>query len=132
MQDNGDDSWESRIRTQQYRDRRGNPVNARGDPLNCPFGNRLCEYGVRGGAGREYWDYHPLASKLGEDPRFRAGYVGDSPDGETAPTGRGAVIPIRCTSCGLRRPLSSGMTLYGVQNTWVDENIYTEYIRKMN
>ncbi|KAJ8362196.1 hypothetical protein AAFF_G00390650 [Aldrovandia affinis] len=68
-------------RTQQYRDRRGNPGNARGGPLNCPFGNRLCEYGVKGGAGWECWNYHPLASKLVEDPRFRAGYVGDSPNG---------------------------------------------------
>ncbi|KAJ8412749.1 hypothetical protein AAFF_G00117000 [Aldrovandia affinis] len=94
-----------KVRTQQYRDRRGNPVNARGDPLNCPFGNRLCEYGVRGGAGREYWDYHPLASKLGEDPRFWAGYVGDSPDGGDGANGTRGSDPIRCTSCGLRRPL---------------------------
>ncbi|KAJ8352926.1 hypothetical protein AAFF_G00189870 [Aldrovandia affinis] len=105
MQDNRDDRGQSRMRTQQYRDRRGNPVNARGDPLNCPFGNRLCEYGVRGGAGRECWNYHPLASKLGEDPRFRAGYVGDSPDGGDGANGTRGSDPIRCTSCGLRRPL---------------------------
>ncbi|KAJ8386291.1 hypothetical protein AAFF_G00174870 [Aldrovandia affinis] len=79
------------LRTQQYRDRRGNPVNARGDPLNCPFGNRLCEYGVRGGAGREYWDYHPLASKLGRIPVRAAMWVTARME-ETAPTGRGAVI----------------------------------------
>ncbi|KAJ8357881.1 hypothetical protein AAFF_G00057970 [Aldrovandia affinis] len=92
------------LRTQQYRDRRGNPVNARGDPLNCAFGNRLCEYGVRGGAGRECWNYHPLASKLGRIP-VPAGYVGDSRMEETAPAGRGGSDPIRCTSCGLRRLL---------------------------
>ncbi|KAJ8361748.1 hypothetical protein AAFF_G00427940 [Aldrovandia affinis] len=105
MQDNRDDRGQSRMRTQQYRDRRGNPVNARGDPLNCPFGNRLCEYGVRGGTGRECWNYHPLAAKLGEDPRFRAGYVGDSPDGGDGANGTRSSDPIRCTSCGLRRPL---------------------------
>ncbi|KAJ8358005.1 hypothetical protein AAFF_G00044820 [Aldrovandia affinis] len=82
MQDNRDDRGQSRMRTQQYRDRRGNPVNARGGPLNCPFGNRLCEYGVRGGAGRECWNYHPLAAKLVKDPRFWASYVDDNPDGE--------------------------------------------------
>ncbi|KAJ8358167.1 hypothetical protein AAFF_G00028740 [Aldrovandia affinis] len=98
MQDDRDDRGQSRMRTQQYRDRRGNPVNARGDPLNCPFGNRLCEYGVRGGAGWECWNHHPLAAKLGEDPRFRAGYVGDSPDGGDGANGTRGSDPIRCTS----------------------------------
>ncbi|KAJ8388182.1 hypothetical protein AAFF_G00136480 [Aldrovandia affinis] len=31
----------------EYRDEGGNPVNAKGGPLDCPFGNYFCEYGVR-------------------------------------------------------------------------------------
>ncbi|KAJ8394308.1 hypothetical protein AAFF_G00047150 [Aldrovandia affinis] len=51
----------------EYRDEYGNPVNAKA---------------VRGGAGWECWNYHPLAAKLVKDPRFWAGYAGDSFDGE--------------------------------------------------
>ncbi|KAJ8412560.1 hypothetical protein AAFF_G00128960 [Aldrovandia affinis] len=78
-------------RTQQYRDRRGNPVKARGGPRDCPFGNRLCEYGVRGGAGRECWNYHPLASWWRIPGSGPATWVTARME-ETAPTGRGAVI----------------------------------------
>ncbi|KAJ8385780.1 hypothetical protein AAFF_G00182240 [Aldrovandia affinis] len=66
----------------EYRDEGGNPVNAKGGPLDCLFGNPLCEYGVRVGAGWECWNYHPLAAKLVKDPRFWDGYAGGSPDGE--------------------------------------------------
>ncbi|KAJ8358372.1 hypothetical protein AAFF_G00011640 [Aldrovandia affinis] len=74
MQDNRDDRGQSRMRTQQYRDRRGNPVDARGDPLNCPFGNRLCEYGVRGALVGSAGTTIPLPANWGGS-QFRAGYV---------------------------------------------------------
>ncbi|KAJ8352962.1 hypothetical protein AAFF_G00130530 [Aldrovandia affinis] len=105
MQDNRDDRGQSRMRTQQYRDRRGNPVNARGGPLNCPFGNRLCEYGVRGGAGRECWNYHPLAAKLVKDPRFWASYVDDNPMEKTGASRTRRSTPTSSTSGRPRRLL---------------------------
>ncbi|KAJ8358181.1 hypothetical protein AAFF_G00028010 [Aldrovandia affinis] len=67
--------------------------------------------------------------QTGEDPGS-GDYVGDSPDEETAPTGRGAVI--RSLYIMRAGDLSSRNDPHGVQNTWVDENIYTEYIRKMD
>ncbi|KAJ8358272.1 hypothetical protein AAFF_G00018410 [Aldrovandia affinis] len=66
----------------EYRNEKGEPVNAKGGPPDCPLGNPLCEYGVRGGAGWECWNHHPLAAKLVKDPRFWASYVDDNPDGE--------------------------------------------------
>ncbi|KAJ8367182.1 hypothetical protein AAFF_G00324450 [Aldrovandia affinis] len=58
------------------------PGECQRDPLNCAFGNRLCEYGVR----RRWSGVLELPSpcqQTGEESRSRAGYVGDSPDGET-------------------------------------------------
>ncbi|KAJ8414284.1 hypothetical protein AAFF_G00051540 [Aldrovandia affinis] len=88
-----------------YRDEYRNPVNAKGGPIECPFGNPLCEYGVRVGAGWECWNYHPLAAKLVKDPQFWAGYAGDSPDGEDEDGANGTrrSDPTSCASCGLRR-----------------------------
>ncbi|KAJ8375681.1 hypothetical protein SKAU_G00062610 [Synaphobranchus kaupii] len=54
----------------EYRDQYGRPVNAAGGPLDCPFGNPLCEYGVRGGAGWECWKHHPQAAQQVADPKF--------------------------------------------------------------
>ncbi|KAJ8395981.1 hypothetical protein AAFF_G00026890 [Aldrovandia affinis] len=64
------------LRPNEYRDEGRNPVSAKGGPLDCPFGNPLCEYGVRGGAGWECWNYHPQAAQLMLDPRFWADYAG--------------------------------------------------------
>ncbi|KAJ8366668.1 hypothetical protein AAFF_G00345500 [Aldrovandia affinis] len=62
----------------KYRDERGRLVNAKGGPLDCPFGNPLCEYGMRGGAGWECWYYHPQSSQLVKDRQFWADYVGEN------------------------------------------------------
>ncbi|KAJ8393338.1 hypothetical protein AAFF_G00062390 [Aldrovandia affinis] len=72
----------TRTRPNEYRDRYGEPVNAKGGPLDCPFGNPLCEYGVRGGAGWEC--HHPRAAQLVNDPRFWAAYADYIPDEEDA------------------------------------------------
>ncbi|KAJ8366608.1 hypothetical protein AAFF_G00348540 [Aldrovandia affinis] len=47
----------------------------------------------------------PSPCQLVEDPRFQAGYVGDSPDGGDGANGTRSSDPRRCTSCGLRRLL---------------------------
>ncbi|KAJ8367187.1 hypothetical protein AAFF_G00324300 [Aldrovandia affinis] len=46
-----------------------------------------------------------MIEKLVKDPRSRAGYVGDSPDGGDGANGTRSSDPRRCTSCGLRRIL---------------------------
>ncbi|KAJ8414482.1 hypothetical protein AAFF_G00036840 [Aldrovandia affinis] len=89
----------------EYQDEDGNPVNAKGGPLECPFGNPLCEYGVRGGAGWECWNYHPLAAKLVKDPRFWADYAALME--KTGANGTRRSDPTSCASCVLRRPLLS-------------------------
>ncbi|KAJ8352922.1 hypothetical protein AAFF_G00136620 [Aldrovandia affinis] len=87
-----------------------------------------CEYGERGGARPECWNYHPLPASWGGS-RFPGRHAGDSPDGGDGANGTRGSDPIRCTSCGLRRLLSSNDPTV-CRTPGSKENIYTEYIRK--
>lgn len=61
-----------------YINDRGQPCNSKGGPLNCPFGNPLCEYGVQAGAGWACWKYNPTMRKLLQDPEFWTKHYGPS------------------------------------------------------
>lgn len=100
----------------EYRDQQGNLVNARGGPLDCPFGNPLCEWGVRAGAGWECWDYHPQAARAVRDPQFWDAYARDLGYRSQGRGGRPARRRIKklkslCIECASN--LSTVMTLYG-------------------
>ncbi|XP_019900097.2 syncytin-2-like isoform X1 [Esox lucius] len=49
----------------QYMDKYGNPCNAKGRPLNCPYGNPDCEWSVRAGAGWACIDYYQNSMSAG-------------------------------------------------------------------